>query len=379
MTREGRAASRERVVKMGKRRLEAAAVANIEGRAVKKRQMLPTPQASTASTASWSKEDFEYSSEIEVIDVSLSSPVGSINSGSGINFNAQFAKRPRMLRSTRHTTKSNSSWPFRSNSINSCPEQLVPFDSSPLQLRFKRVKASSFPYARAITKLTPTARSLIFDPKLWALLLRLSTIYAGECGQGGDTQKRNEIAFAAWTTLLRVYGVCAVRGGAEEMKKLAVAAVVLQSKLLEEADVDLVKLAKKLTWVSAAKIEESERKISKLLRWKLLTPSPQVILFAALDAMSVQLSAALKLLASRVLDKLIEEFFLHELLSSSPEVFDLVNVVGCVIEIVLEDFFSVFPLPQGEKFAADFKMEKRLPEKYRERIERAIEVVVSKG
>ena len=355
----------------GDERLDAPAVRP------RQRQLLPTPQTSTASTASWSKEDFGYSSEIEEISVNTSA--------SSISASLSSFKRPRMLRSVSAKLKnplvSNSSWPFRSTSsadqdttLSLEPES----NNSTFRTRFKRVQSCSFPYARAVKKLAPSGSKLIFAPGLWTLLLKLSTVYAGDDLQGGDRQKRNEIAFAAWTTLVRVYCVCRIRGGESEIRKLAVAAVVLQSKLLEEADVDLGKLEKKLSVlirVPKDKLEESERKIAKLLHWKLLTPSPQVILFTALDGLPLTLPMKVKLLASKVLDSLIEDFFLQDLLQHAPDEFDLVDVVCGVIGTVLDDFFSVFPRPNrppGGLFPAV-----KLSKGFLGRIERAIETVVS--
>lgn len=181
------------------------------------------------------------------------------------------------------------------------------------------------------------------------------------------------------------------------MRKLAVASVVLQSKLLEEADVDLSKLEKKLTpllRVSASKIQESERKIAKLLQWKLLTPSPQVILFTALDSLPLTLATSLKLLVSKVMDRLIEGFFLQELLQFSGDDFNLTSIVASVIEIVLADYFSVFPLSSSGSGVDDIQLqlqlqsttktktktntfEEKLPKQFKERIEKAIETVVN--
>jgi len=250
-------------------------------------------------------------------------------------------------------------------------------------LKLKRLIQRDFPYDRMIKKLSSNSYNLLFDKELWKFLLKISAIYTGE-----EIQKRNEIAFAAWTTLLRVYGSSRVRGGKEQLEILSVASVVLQSKLLEESDVDLMKLtklikSKKLTNTNLAKnkIESSERKICSLLEWKLLVPSPQVILFSSLDALN--LPSNLKLLVSKVLDKLIQDFLLHEYLiegSQNGNNMLLSKLVVSVIEIVLCDFFSVFKSVQIDvkKFLnQNLSLEASNLNSYqREKIEKALETVM---
>lgn len=362
------------------------------------RQMLPTPQTSTTS---WSKEDFKYSSGIEEM---------SIND---FNVDIEFlqcctTKRPRMLRSftakLKNTTLINSSWPFRPVSSFKVldprtSQVLLLNDPSIFRLRFKRVCASIFPYSVIMKKLSGRSRSLLFDKKLWVLLLKLSSIYTGVGEESKTTsieyQKRNEIAFASWTTLLRLYGTTRIRNGESELKNLALTSVILQSKLLEEADVDLCKLEKKLEWMKREKIEEHERKICGILRWKLLTPSPQVILFSSLDLLSSTtaplLPSSVKLLVSQVLDRLIEDYFFQDILLSSD--LNIHDTISSIIYIVLNDLFSVFNEPRSEsesekdkdkdkdknvdvliKPLGDFK---QLSKRFVERVEIAIESVVN--
>ena len=169
------------------------------------------------------------------------------------------------------------------------------------------------------------------------------------------------------------FGACAIRGGAEEMKKLAVAAVTLQSKLLRKP-CRFSQTGKKLTWYPLSKLK-NERKISKVLGWKLLTPSHKWFFLRLLDAMCRSnclprwncWRASSRQTYWRILP--------HELLLNSPETFDLVN--GGLCDWNRVGRFLRFPLPNGEKFAADFKMVKSY-RKSTERIERAIETIVSK-
>lgn len=354
-------------------------------------QLLPTPQTSTTSST-WDKADYE--------DLLLSSELDNSNDNKNLlksfTLKPPVLKRPRLLRScstVRNTTRYNnckSSWPFRSAS---CAER---FDFTELvvsvkasnsnvdALRLKQALERDFPYNRAIEQLTPYVKGLLFDKTLWPFLLKVSTIYAGDNVQG-DRQKRNEIALAAWTTLLRVYAKCRIRGGSEQVERLAIAAVVLQSKLLEESDVDLVKLTRKLTKITPTaiektKIEADERKICGSLSWKLLTPSPQVILFLALDVLSgsISIPTSLKLLVSKVLDRLIEEYFVQEYCEGGRMVGDLVRLV---LDMVLTDFFSVF---YDKKIEISELLEGVLPsdrinvsQEMRSKIERAVEGVVN--
>lgn len=259
--------------------------------------------------------------------------------------------------------------------------------SSKDSLKLKRLIQRDFPYDRVIKKLSKNSYNLLFDKEFWKFLLKISTIYTGEEVQG-DLQKRNEVAFAAWTTLLRVYGGRSrVRGGEERLEGLAVASIVLQAKLLEESDVDLLKLEKKLMKLTTRlscekkKIELLERKICSLLEWKLLVPSPQVILFSSLDALN--LPSNLKLLVSKVLDELIEDFLLQEYLITNSQNGNslLSKLVVSVIEIVLCDFFSVFK--GGNQFdvetflKANLSVEtSNLTSNQREKIEKALETVM---
>lgn len=372
-----------------------------------KSQLLPTPQTSTTST----KEDnnFLLSSEVDeheqdgqVIICIDSIPkrnlrLRSINKNNNNNnksksYSTSYSnksyittafnlKKPRLLRSKSKISRS--SWPFRSAGyFDKFLNFSFSFDPIPKKemIILKRLIQRDFPYYRVIDELSDNSYNLLFEKELWTFLLNISTIYTGEDVQG-DRQKRNEVAFAAWTTLLRVYGKSRVRGGREQLQKLAVASIVLQSKLLEESDVDLKKLEKKLTKYTKVscekqKIEVCERKICSLLEWKLLVPSPQVILFSVLDALNLPMS--LKLLVSKVLDQLIEDNLLQEYLKDSSGL--LANLVISVIEIVLCDFFSVF---QSDQINVKKVLKENLPvgsadlpSEQREKIEKAIETVM---
>ena len=370
--------------------------------------LLPTPQTSITS----GKEDFLLSSEIEV-DVEADYEASSSSSYSPSTANVNYfkrnlrdsscplksftLKRPRLLRNrSKVVLVTRSSWPFRSNSgdkfLNFQPDSVSDFNKKIIVeskdlMQLKRLLNRDFPYKRVIEKLSSGAEKLLFKRELWRFLLKVSTIYTGDDFEG-DRQKKNEIAFAAWTTILRVYGKSRVRGGEEQLERLAIAAVVLQSKLLEESEVDLYKLENKIsklttkTTCEKAEIEASERKICHLLDWKLLVPSPQVILFSVLDAFSlvVPLPATLKLLVSKVMDELIENFMLQEYLKERDEGL-LSGLVISVIEIVLTDFFSVFQegridvkkvLQEGLKVEGTV-----LSSDQRGKVEKAIETVMS--
>jgi hypothetical protein len=308
------------------------------------------------------------------------------------NFNSSYnifnLKKPRLLRGKSKIISRSSSWPFRSwNSGDKFGNNFV-YSFNPMSkkemIKLKRLIQRDFPYDRVIEGLSEKTFKLLFDEDLWRFLLKISTIFTGESVQG-DRQKRNEVAFAAWTTLLRVYGRSPrMRGGGEQVQKMAVASIVLQSKLLEESDVDLVKLERKMEKLTRTKvsfekrkIEVCERRICSLLGWKLLVPSPQVLLFSILD--SLNLPSSLKLLVSKVMDQLIEGFFLHDHLRDCA-FGKMVNLVISVIEIVLCDFFSVF---QSDQIDPQKLLKESLPVQavpltadQREEIEKAIETVM---
>ena len=376
----------------------------------KSQLLLPTPQTSITS----GKEDFLLSSEIEVeveADYEASSSSSYSPSTANVNYfkrnlrdsscplKSFTLKRPRLLRNrSKVVLVTRSSWPFRSNSgdkfFNFQPDSVSDFNKKIIVeskdlMQLKRLLNRDFPYDRVIEKLSSGAEKLLFKRELWRFLLKVSTIYTGDDFEG-DRQKKNEIAFAAWTTILRVYGKSRVRGGEEQLERLAIAAVVLQSKLLEESEVDLYKLENKIsklttkTTCEKAEIEASERKICHLLDWKLLVPSPQVILFSVLDAFSlvVPLPATLKLLVSKVMDELIENFMLQEYLKERDEEEGLLSgLVISVIEIVLTDFFSVFQegrIDAKKVLQEGLKVEGTvLSSEQRGKIEKAIETVMS--
>lgn len=369
--------------------------------------LLPTPQTSTTSST-WDKDDYEVSSEVEEGEENVNlrgKRILRVFSEDNLLLLPPplSNKRPRLLRSSVKTSynwnslKFKSSWPFRSSNPKEkidffFEESFVSVSCGRVDLlkengRLRRALERDFPYERAIEGLSASGKRLLFDEKLWKFLIKVATIYAGEDVEG-DRQKRTEIAFASWTTLLRVYGKIRVRGGEAQLERLAVAAVVLQSKLLEESDVDLVKLTRKLgklttTLMQKNKIEANERKIAALLDWKLLTPSPQVILFLLLDALSgsIPIPTSLKLLVSKVLDKLIEGFFVQEYLLGGG-CGRMGRMVRLVIEAVLEDFFSAFQggggFKIGEILSATpaIECESRVSE-LKKKIELAIEEIVN--
>ena len=334
--------------------------------------MFPTPQTSTTSTNSWIKDEFGQSSEIDVV----------------IPFDLDENKSFNTVKRSR----SNSSWPFRSNSVSDTVpfefDLTVDLDKVPLD-RLKRTLQRDFPYVRIINRMKDRIKKLLFDRELWTFLLNVSAIYSGP-EIHGDCHKKNEIAFAAWTTLLRVYAACRVRG-LEQLHRLAVACVTLQAKLLEESDVDLVKLERKLVKLTDTQplskdlIQAAEKKITSLLNWKLLVPSPQVILFLCLDVLNaagLALSASLKLLVSKVLDVLITDFVIHEYLQHHQDTINMASVVVAVIESVLEDYFSTFQNANSSREA----IKKYLPikaasltVKFKEKIEKAIEKIMSES
>lgn len=336
------------------------------------RQLLPTPQTSTTSTTSWVKEDFEGSSEIDVI---------LVEEHDSFDFKVNNSIR-----------RVHSSWPFRSNSGKS-DFNFVESLTDNLTIQLKRASSRDFPYFRAMNRLNDREKGLLFDRKLWKFLLTVSTVYSGTDLQG-DRQKRNEIAFAAWTTLLRVYSLTRVRG-LQQLDRLAVASVTLQAKLLEEADVDLVKLERKISKSTETKISKdllkaTERRISSLLDWKLLTPSPQVFLFLCLDVLSasgLDLPTTLKLLVSKVLDVLIEDYFIHDYLRDveheEQAETGIASLVVSVIETVLGDFFSAFPETATESLK-NIQLHLpikpvNLPTRFKERIEKSIEKIINEA
>lgn len=239
------------------------------------------------------------------------------------------------------------SWPFRkplNGGENCC---LLQCGGEELGIEaMKRLKGAlkrDFPYVRVIPGLTATIRARLMEKKLWLFLIRAAQVYTGS--SRSHRQKYTEIAFAAWTTLVRFYGKCEARGEGQFLR-LALAAVLLQAKLLEEADVDMSKLEKHRHFPQMASfdrglLEASERRIAEVLGWKLLVPSPQVILFLCLDVIGAVLAVPmkLKLLVARTLDRLIEDFVLQECLG----VGDVNGVFGLVLQVlegVLTDFFG---------------------------------------
>lgn len=361
------------------------------------RQLLPTPQTSTTSTTSWIKDDFGCagSSEIDVIlleeefinnELIVNGNLCVLKSAAkdNLNFINTFTFPP-------HFT---SSWPFRSlKSASTSAKSPLRFNEKVPLDQLNRAVSRDFPYFRVLRGVNGRIENLLFDRELWKFLLNISTIYSGSDAQG-DRQKRNEIAFAAWTTILRVYSVARVHG-AIQLYRFAVAAVTLQAKLLEEADVDLVKLERKLAKltkfpVSQEKIKATERKISSLLHWKLLTPSPQVFLFLCMDVLSTlgpsAVPASLKLLVSKVLDVLIQSHFIHEYLRQQKQRDEgncgIAPLVVAVLEIVLDDFFSAFPAsPLNSK-----SIQGRLPvpaaelsDEFKRKIGEAIETIMNEA
>lgn len=362
-------------------------------------QLLPTPQNSTTSSG---KEDYLSALTSSELDEENFNRHGSAKKR---KLSHSFVlKRPRLLRSSSNSRASitktlSSSWPFRSNPSDkffnffagdqnaNCSK----YSKNYFNLQLKRLLQRDFPYDRVIGNLSQAARRMLFTKDLWTFLLKVATIYTGEDVKG-DLQKRNEVAFAAWTTLLRFYALMRrVRGGEGQVEKMAIASIVIQAKLLEEADVDLVKLERKLTKlgrfkVSKSEIEVNEGKICNLLGWKLLVPSPQVILFTLLDNVGVHVSlpASLKLLVSKVLDGLIEDFFLQEYYESVDNCGKLAGIVATVAEIVLGDFFSVFQVAGRVDVGKVFKENLavggvEVTVELRTRIEKAIETVMSEN
>ena len=352
--------------------------------------LLPTPQTSTSR---WSRD--KGSIDLGNDDVALFN--GSFNT-SDIDLElSDYEDGPVKQRSlslslarmpSKDDHKLTTSWP-RKNHSNSKGD-FKPFDRSFLEddylincspenhslarsinLRLNRALEVDFPYMRGIKRLREGKIENLFDKNLWNFLLKLSENYSPD-----DRQGRTEIAFGAWTNLLRFYGTIEgkkARGGLELLERLAVGCVVLQAKLLEEGEMDLVKLGKLLKnrktrmrlygtagvikssastkLIGKDQIETTERRISRVLKWKLSVPSPQTILFLCLDVLGtrIKIPSSLKMMVGKALEVLIERFFLQDKLK---EIFISCNktdktdglgalVVG-ILEWVLVDFFSAF-------------------------------------
>lgn len=359
------------------------------------RQLLPTPQTSTTSTTCWIKDsrdncvtsseiDFqnEFENQTELNDqaeIKNQFEFDFVQLDENELFNYERDDKKRLK-------KNYSSWPYRRNyKLNFQIDSRIPIKE------LENILKRDFPYNFVIKeKLNDRIKNLLFDKDLWKFLLNLSTIYSGSDPNGGDRQKRNEIAFASWTTILRVYAIKKIRG-MDQLNKLTVTSIILQAKLLEEADVDLNKLEKKLskltdTPISKESIKLTERKISSILNWKLLIPSPQVILFLCLDildAAGLSLTTTLKLLVSKVMDHLIETFFIHEfLLTTIGKEKGIASLVVVVIETVLDDFFSLFPPKINPKELIKLYLPikpAKLSKKFKKKIEDAIESIMNES
>jgi hypothetical protein len=330
---------------------------------------LPTP--ATSSTTSWSNSSSSFSSSSPTWNDTFLCPTSEIDELDGLLVKLKTMSRaskrtrrslrttrPQMIQSTAipRIIRNSSSWPFTLNdprksiTADTFITGLVEFyhqrrkalDAEPIEsLESLRLALTrQFPYAKAFNKIISTKRKnlILQDETVDKIMNDVACIYAGSTLF--DLQKQTEIVFCAWTTLLQY--ACTKRIlRDEQLPVLALAATVLQAKLMDEADVNIGELLKKTGLKETFEVEDVkvwERRISTALQFKILYPTPQVLLFLFFDNLDSFISVPLttKLVCGLVLDNLMQSGAFRQMILDSPDRFSRIGllVLGVMFEVL---------------------------------------------
>ena len=260
-----------------------------------------------------------------------------------------------MIQSTIIPRIRNSSWPFTLND----PRKSITADafiSGLVEFYHQRKSAvepieslealrlaltQQFPYAKAFDKVISTKHKhlILQDASIDKIMNEIAHLYSGSTVF--DLQKQTEIVFCAWTTLLQY--ACTKRIiRNDQLPILAAASTVLQAKLMDEADVNIESMLRKTglkDLFEAEEIKAWERRVSSALQFKILYPTPQVLLFLLFDNLDafVTVPLTIKLVCSLVLDNLLHSGVFRGIILESPDRFGRIGplVFGIMLEVLV--------------------------------------------
>ncbi len=323
---------------------------------------LPTP--ATSSTTSWTNSSSSFSSSSPTWNDSFSYPISEVDELDGLlqKFKTMSrvskrtrrslrTNRPQMLQNTAIPRLRNSSWPFSLNdprksiSADVFITGLVEFfyQRKPVSIQsleaLRLVLRRQFPYHDAFDRILSTKRKALIlqSDSIDKIMNSIAQIYAGN--SVFDLQKQNEIVFCAWTTLVQYACTKRILRN-EQLPILAAVATILQAKLMDEADINIEILLKKtgLKAFSADEIKVWEIRVSSAVQFKLLYPTPHVILFLLFDNLDafVPVPLTFKLICGLVLDNLLLSGAFRKIISEEPERFNRIGslVFGILLEVM---------------------------------------------
>lgn len=353
---------------------------SINRRSTSPERILPTPATSTATSwvnssnssltsPTWN-ETFSCCpiSEIDELDGLLVKLQSMAQPSKRTRRSLRTSSRPQMIqKSTPPTRNRPSSWPFNVNdsrkslSADAFMTGLVDFyhrrlafdeefeSLASLRLALRR----QFPYAQAFDKIKSVRRKhlILQSETVDRIMNSIARVYAGS--SLFDLQKQSEIVFCAWTTLLQY--ACAKRiPRDDQLPVLAVAATVLQAKLMDEADVNVESLLKKTGGlneftITAKEVKMWERRVSSALQYKILYPSPHILLFLFLDNLDafVPVPLTTKLVVGLVLDNLMYSGTFRQMILDSPGRF---NRIGLLVFGVVAEVLAYFYVERSSSF-----------------------------
>lgn len=330
-------------------------------------RLLPTPATSTAT--SWTNSSSGLSSPTWNEPFPSSAATSEMDDFDSLLVNWKFVSqatkrarrsfrttrpRPQMIQNPVEPRLSKTSWPFSFNNsrktvtgdafINGMLEfyfQKLAFGEpvtsiDALRLALRR----QFPYEKALSRVISVRRRdlIICDESTDAMMNSIAQVFAGS--SLFDLQKQTEIVFCAWTTMLQY--ACKRRIIRDDhVPLLTAASTILQAKLMDEADVNVESLLKKaacLKDLTADQVKIWERRVSGALKYKILYPTPHVLLFLFLDNLDafVSVPKTTKLVAGLVLDNLMASGVFRQLILQSPQRFGRIGtlVFGVLVEVL---------------------------------------------